>query len=94
MTCPKNQAIRYECSLLVLIKGEFVKTMRGTNMQKTPKLGALVTQRLRLLHKSIHTERQYLYWIKAYIRFCNRHEPDKAAWKHLKSLAGLPWKRS
>ncbi len=40
--------------------------------------------RLRLLHKSFHTERQYLSWIKQYITYCNRHEPEKANWRHPK----------
>lgn len=53
-------------------------------MDKKPKLLDLVRLRLRLLHKSLHTERQYLAWITQYISFCNRHEPDKSKWRHPK----------
>ena len=57
-------------------------------MQKNPKLLDLVRNRLRLLHKSIHTERQYIAWMTKYIAFCNRHEPDKARWRHPKEFGG------
>lgn len=47
-------------------------------MNEKPKLFDQVRDRLRVLHRSYHTERQYLIWIRAYIVFCNQHEPDKA----------------
>ncbi len=53
-------------------------------MNNKPKLLEQVRDRLRLLHRSYHTERQYLIWITTYIAFCNRHEPDKAKWRHPK----------
>jgi len=53
-------------------------------MNNKPKLLGQARNRLRVLHKSYHTERQYLAWITAYIAFCNRHEPDKAKWRHPK----------
>lgn len=53
-------------------------------MDKPPKLLELARQRLRVLHKSFHTERQYCAWISAYITYCNRDEPDKANWRHPK----------
>jgi integron integrase len=55
-------------------------------MHKNPKLLDLVRNRLRLLHKSIHTERQYLDWMTRYIAFCNRDEPVKANWRHPKEF--------
>ncbi len=53
-------------------------------MNSKPKLLEQARNRLRMLHKSYHTERQYLAWITAYIAFCNRHEPNKATWRHPK----------
>jgi integron integrase len=53
-------------------------------MNSKPKLLEQARNRLRLLHKSFHTERQYLSWISSYIAFCNRHEPNKARWRHPK----------
>ena len=53
-------------------------------MGNKPKILELTRNRLRVLHKSIHTERQYLSWITGYITFCNRHESDKAKWRHPK----------
>ena len=53
-------------------------------MNNKPKLLEQARNRLRLLHKSYHTERQYLAWMTAYIAFCNRHEPDKTTWRHPK----------
>jgi integron integrase len=53
-------------------------------MDKQPKILELARQRLRVLHKSFHTERQYLTWISKYIAYCNRGEPDKANWRHPK----------
>jgi integron integrase len=53
-------------------------------MDKQPKLLESARQRLRLLHKSFHTERQYCSWISAYITYCNRDEPDKSKWRHPK----------
>ncbi|GAK57758.1 integron integrase [Candidatus Vecturithrix granuli] len=53
-------------------------------MDVKPKLFEQVRDRLRVLHRSYHTERQYLIWIRAYIVFCNQHEPDKAKWRHPK----------
>lgn len=51
-------------------------------MDQKPKLLELARHRLRLLHKSYHTERQYLAWISSYVAFCNRHEPNKGNWRH------------
>ena len=53
-------------------------------MKNKSKLLELARNRLRVLHKSIHTERRYLSWITGYITFCNRHEPNKAKWRHPK----------
>ncbi len=53
-------------------------------MDLKPKLLDQVRDRLRLQHKSYHTERQYLIWIAKYVAFCNRHEPDKSQWRHPK----------
>ncbi|CAN2042658.1 Integrase/recombinase [Candidatus Magnetomoraceae bacterium gMMP-15] len=53
-------------------------------MNKKMKLLDLVSHRLKLLHKSIHTERQYISWIKKYMAFCNQYEKDKANWRHPK----------
>lgn len=53
-------------------------------MHTKPKLLDMVRDRLRLLHKSYHTEQQYLAWMKAYIAYANRHEPDKSKWRHPK----------
>jgi integron integrase len=53
-------------------------------MNEKPKLLEQARNRLRVLHKSYRTERQYLAWMTAYIAFCNRHEPDKARWRHPK----------
>ncbi len=53
-------------------------------MNNTPHLFEQVRDRLRLLHRSYHTEKQYLAWMTAYIAFCNRHEPDKMKWRHPK----------
>jgi integron integrase len=53
-------------------------------MNNKPKLLQQVRDRLRLLHRSYHTEQQYLAWMTAYIAFCNRHEPDKSKWRHPK----------
>lgn len=43
-----------------------------------------VRDRLRVLKKSIHTERQYVTWIRRYVAFCNREIPDKTQWRHPK----------
>jgi integron integrase len=53
-------------------------------MDKQPKVLELARQRLRVLHKSYSTERQYITWITKYIAYCNRDEPDKARWQHPK----------
>ena len=53
-------------------------------MDKQPKLLEAARHRLRVLHKSFHTERQYLSWMSDYITYCNRNEPDKAKWRHPK----------
>ena len=53
-------------------------------MDAKPKLLDSVRDRLRVLHKSYNTERQYLSWISSYVAFCNRHETDKAQWRHPK----------
>jgi integron integrase len=53
-------------------------------MEQKPRLLEQVRDRLRLLHRSYHTERQYLAWMTHYITFCNRHEPNKAKWRHPK----------
>ncbi len=53
-------------------------------MNNKPKLLAQVRDRLRLLHRSYHTEKQYLAWMTASIAFCHRYEPDKAKWRHPK----------
>ncbi len=53
-------------------------------MDKQPKLLDAARQRLRVLHKSFQTERQYLSWMSDYITYCNRDEPDKVKWRHPK----------
>ncbi|MCP4370754.1 MAG: hypothetical protein GY797_21965 [Deltaproteobacteria bacterium] len=53
-------------------------------MNTKPKLLVQVRDRLRLLHRSYHTEKQYLAWMTVSIAFCNRHEPDKTTWRHPK----------
>ncbi len=57
---------------------------RRMAMDVKPKLLDQVRDRLRLQHKSYHTERQYLIWIAQYVAFCNRHEPEKSQWRHPK----------
>ncbi|MCP4399367.1 MAG: hypothetical protein GY801_18950 [bacterium] len=53
-------------------------------MNMKPKGLVQVRDRLRLPHRSYHTEKQYPAWMTAYIAFCHRHEPDKTIWRHPK----------
>jgi hypothetical protein len=48
-----------------------------------PRLFDEVRRRLRLKHYSLRTEQAYLYWIRRYIHFNDRHHPRELDSKHV-----------